>query len=116
MLSLVPQYCQQTNMASNRDRNQDQTPPVKRRRTLNEKLAHGREKHPLKPPCDCNKKCIELINQRRRIAIYLEYRSLSYNDQKAFIHASVEQKETRQRRDSDREREVHIKKLYTYVI
>lgn len=103
-------------MANNEVQNRDKTPPCKRRRTLDEKLQHGREKHPLKPPCGCNKKCIELIDQRRRIKIYLEYRSLSYNDQKAFIHSSVEKKDTRQRMDTDRERGVNNYKFQNYFI
>lgn len=70
----------------------DAEPPAKQRNSLDDKLRHEREKHPLRLPCDCRKKCSETIPQRRRISIRLDFWKLGYNERKTFVHISVTSK------------------------
>ena len=84
----------------------------KRRLSLEDKLKNEREKHPLKEPCsECPRKCIEHINQIRRIQIYLQYYSKSYNKRKTFIHMTVKKHEANTKRFSSRQRGVSIYNL-----
>ena len=86
-----------------------ETPPsAKRRRTLEEKLSRERVKHLMRKPCKpCAKNCITLIDQQRRIQIYLEFFSISYNERKNFLdYAVVIQQPVTAARNSTRPREV----------
>ena len=76
--------------------------PQKRCRTQAEKTKRDVENHPLREPCTCSRKCIELIPQRRRIGIWIDFWKLSYYDRKNFIHQNVHEHETRRHINSDR--------------
>ena len=84
-------------------------PAKKRRLSLEDKLRHEREKHPLKEPCtDCPRNCQAQINQMRRIQIYLQYWNKSYNDRKSFLHMMVHRHDANTKRFSSRQRAVSI--------
>lgn len=91
----------------------DSQPPTKKRRTtLEDKLKHGTNTHKLKEPCSsatCRLKCIDHIDQKRRIAIYLQFWSISYNERKNFVHHTVDKHEANPKTLSARRRAVSIK-------
>lgn len=52
--------------------------------------------HPLQPPCNCKKNCIQHINQRRRVDIWTAYWQLpTYNNRRAFMCEQLERKKTK---------------------
>lgn len=71
-------------------------PPVKRRQkgnlkfkrlTKEEKVARGKETHPMKPPCleKCDKKCGSTFSKEERFGIWEQYWSLEYSSRRKWL-------------------------------
>lgn len=58
-----------------------------KKKTRNEKEKYSRnvECHPLRPPCNCRKKCSEKVNQLRRVRIWESFWAMDYNSRKSTL-------------------------------
>ena len=91
----------------------EQQPAKKRRLSLEDKLKHAKETHSLKEPCtDCPRGCLSKINQMRRITIYLQYWSVSYNERKSYIRNTVDRHNADTKGFSSQSRSVRYNFLY----
>lgn len=93
-------------------------PKKKRCKTLEERNGREREKHSMKEPCtNCPRNCIDKIGQRRRIALYIQYWNVTYNERKNYLHQTVERHDANHKTFSNRKRGVSdCKNYYLFVI
>ena len=56
----------------------------KRSRKPEESMAANAKNHPLRPPCNCNLKCVEVLGEERRREIHDEFWGLPRESQKAW--------------------------------
>ena len=85
---------------------QNSTGNTKRPRSSAEQTAASKEKHPLLPPCSgsCKRKCNNKFSHSRRVDIYEEFWSKSYDTRRAFIFSHIDQVSVQRRRAVDNSR------------
>lgn len=57
--------------------------------TTTEKVEYNRQKHPIKSPCKCPRRCYEKISRKRREDIHFAFWSLSYVQRAMFLMGHV---------------------------
>ncbi|XP_074035367.1 uncharacterized protein [Leptinotarsa decemlineata] len=64
----------------------------RRLRKNSERRERDKNSHQLRSPCACKKRCVEKINEQRRVAIWNEFYKMDYNTRRSWVHGRIEQK------------------------